>query len=205
MCSSDLKTEFLGEIDWLVDYLKNKPAPKYPFPIDAPRAALGKNVFDTQCAACHASARTGTIIPLNEINTDRGRMDTWSKQAAIEANKVVKDMGIERKGLVEAPLTGYVAQFLDGIWLRAPYLHNGSVPTLTDLLTPPAQRPQTFWRGYDVYDQAHVGFVVQGAAAEAAGTKFDTQLRGNSSAGHDFGTSLTDAEKTALIEYLKSL
>ena len=132
-------------------------------------------------------------------------MDTWSKQAAIEANQVVKDMGIERKGLVEAPLTGYVAQFLDGIWLRAPYLHNGSVPTLTDLLTPPAQRPQNFWRGYDVYDQTRVGFVVQGAAAETAGTKFDTQLRGNSSAGHDFGTQLSADEKAALIEFLKTL
>jgi len=114
-------------------------------------------------------------------------------------------MGIQRKGLVEAPLTGYVAQFLDGIWLRAPYLHNGSVPTLADLLMPPAQRPQLFWRGYDVYDPARVGFVVQGAAAERAGTQLDTRLRGNSSQGHDFGTALPATDKAALLEYLKTL
>ena len=199
------KTEFLGQVDWLVDYLKNKPAPKYPFPIDATRAAQGKTVFDANCASCHASARTGTVVPLSEIGTDRGRIDTWGKQAAIEANKVVSDMGIQRTGLVEAPLTGYVAQFLDGIWLRAPYLHNGSVPTLADLLTPPAQRPQTFWRGYDVYDPARVGFVVQGAAAERAGTQYDTRLRGNGNQGHDFGTALPVQDKAALLEYLKTL
>jgi len=145
------------------------------------------------------------VIPLNEIGTDRGRIDTWSKQAAIEANKTVSDMGIQRKGLVEAPLTGYVAQFLDGIWLRALYLHNGSVPSLADLLTPPAQRPHIFWRGYDVYDPVRVGFVVQGPAAERAGTPYNTRLRGNSSQGHDFGTTLPVQDKAALLEYLKSL
>jgi hypothetical protein len=162
-------------------------------------------VFDANCASCHASARTGTVIPLNEIGTDRGRIDTWGKQAAIEANRVVSDMGIQRKGLVEAPLTGYVAQFLDGIWLRAPYLHNGSVPTLADLLTPPAQRPRTFWRGYDVYDPARGGFIVQGLAAERAGTLYDTRLRGNGSQGHDFGTALPVEDKAVLLEYLKTL
>jgi mono/diheme cytochrome c family protein len=199
------KDDFLKHIDWLVDYLKNKPAPKYPFPIDAARAARGKSVFDANCAACHTSARTGTIVPLAEIGTDRGRIDTWGKLAAIEANKVVKDMGIARKGLVEAELTGYVAQFLDGIWLRAPYLHNGSVPSLADMLTPPAQRPQMFWRGYDVYDPIKVGFVVQGPAAERAGTQFDTRLRGNGNGGHAFGTGLPAGDKSDLIEYLKTL
>jgi mono/diheme cytochrome c family protein len=197
--------DFLGHIDWLVDYLQNTPAPKYPFPIDATRAARGKAVFDANCAACHASALTGTIIPLSEIGTDRGRIDTWGKQAAIEANQVVGDMGIERRGLVEAPLTGYVAQFLDGIWLRAPYLHNGSVPSLADLLTPSAQRPQVFWRGYDVYDPVKVGFVVQGSAAERAGTPLDTRLRGNGNGGHEFGTALPGTDKSALLEYLKTL
>jgi len=47
---------------------------------------------------------------------------------------------------------------LDGIWLRAPYLHNGSVPTLQDLLNPPNERPQTFHRGYDVFDPVKIGF-----------------------------------------------
>jgi mono/diheme cytochrome c family protein len=199
------KKDFLSHIDWLVDYLKNKPAPRYPFPINQAKATRGKLVFDANCARCHASERTGTRIPIAEIGTDPERIGTWNKQAAVEANKVVKDMGIERRGLVEEPLIGYVAQFLDGIWLRAPYLHNGSVPTLRDLLEPPAKRTKVFWRGYDVYDQTNVGFVAQGQAAERIGTRYDTAERSNSSKGHDFGTGLPPADKDALVEYLKTL
>ena len=199
------KKDFLSHIDWLVDYLKNKPAPKYPFPINQTKAAKGKLVFDANCARCHASERTGTRIPIAEIGTDPERIGTWNKKAAVEANKVVKDMGIERRGLVEEPLIGYVAQYLDGIWLRAPYLHNGSVPTLRDLLNPPAQRTKVFWRGYDVYDQVNVGFVSQGKEAERVGTRYDTSARSNSSRGHDFGTGLPTSDKDALVEYLKTL
>jgi hypothetical protein len=114
-------------------------------------------------------------------------------------------MGIERKGLVEEPLTGYVAQYLDGIWLRAPYLHNGSVPTLRDLLKPVNQRPQVFYRGYDLYDPVNVGFVSTGPQAEKVGTMLDVSQRGNGNEGHTFGTDLPDAEKDALVEYLKTL
>lgn len=197
--------DFLAEIDWLRDYLGRKAAPKYPFPIDAALAARGRAVFDAHCAACHAGARVGTVVPLAEVGTDAERIGTWNERAAREANQVVEAMGLERKGLVEAPLTGYVAQFLDGIWLRAPYLHNGSVPTLADLLTPPAQRPRQFWRGYDVYDPARVGFVSQGPAAQKAGSRFDTSQRASGNGGHDFGTGLPAADKAALIEHLKTL
>lgn len=199
------KQAFLGQVDWLLDYLGKLPAPKYPFTIDQARAANGKVLFAQQCGSCHASARMGNVVPLAEIGTDAERIGTWSKDAAIAANKVVKDMGIERPGLVEEPLTGYVAQFLDGIWLRAPYLHNGSVPTLRDLLNAPEQRPTQFYRGYDVYDQARVGFITSGEEAMRTGTLYDTKLRSNGNAGHNFGTALSDADKDALLEYLKTL
>ena len=132
-------------------------------------------------------------------------MDTWNAKAAAEANKVVEDMGIERKGLVEEPLTGYVAQYLDGIWLRAPYLHNGSVPTLYDLLLPPAQRPGRFHRGYDVYDPVRVGYLTTGPEAARAGTLHDTAARANSAQGHDFASGLSDDQRWSLVEYLKTL
>jgi mono/diheme cytochrome c family protein len=199
------KEAFLQQIDWLRDYLRNKPPPKYPFPIDAAKAAAGKALFDAQCAACHASERTGTPIPLVEVGTNRDRIDTWGKDFAVASNKVVRGMGFERKGLVEAPLIGYTAQYLDGIWLRAPYLHNGSVPTLRDLLEPPPSRPRLFYRGYDLYDPQRVGFVATGAEAAKSGTKFDVSQRGNGNEGHDFGTSLPASQKDELVEYLKTL
>ena len=197
--------DFLGHIDWLHEYLSGKPAPPYPFAIDRARAEDGAQLFAERCASCHASTRTGTIIPLAEIGTDRERMDTWNEEAAAEANRVVEEMDIERRGLVEAPLTGYVAQFLDGIWLRAPYLHNGSVPTLYDLLLPPDTRPKRFYRGYNVYDPVKVGYVTAGAEAEHAGTLHDTGERANAAQGHDFGSDLTDDQRWALVEYLKTL
>jgi hypothetical protein len=101
---------------------------------------------------------------------------------------------------------GYVNSPLDGIWLRAPYLHNGSVPTLRDLLKKPDQRPKKFYRGNDVYDWSNVGFKAD--VAEEQGRKFfeyDTAKTGNRNGGHLYGTDLLDDEKNALIEYLKTL
>jgi mono/diheme cytochrome c family protein len=95
------RDDFMGQIDWLVKYLSELQAPKYPFPIQAEQAKTGKAVFDANCAGCHASERTGTRVPVEEVGTDRERLKTWSKQAAIESNKVVRNFGIERRGLVE--------------------------------------------------------------------------------------------------------
>ena len=99
---------------------------------------------------------------------------------------------------------GYVAPFLDGIWLRAPYLHNGSVPSLSELLKPEAQRTGVFFRGYDVYDPVGVGFVAQGAQAARFGERFNAADPGNGDYGHRYGTDLPDGDKAALVEYLKT-
>ncbi len=205
---------FLQQIDWLQKYLSNYPAPKYPFPIDAAKAAAGKVVFDAQCATCHWSDRTGTVMPLEQIGTDRDRIDSWNKDAAIRANDAVKSFGIERRGLVEANPYGYVISFLDGIWLRAPYLHNGSVPSLRDLLKPAADRPKIFYRGFDVYDPLDAGFVSQPEQAARLGipwdevvrvaTPYNVHDRSNGNVGHEFGVTLPQADKDALIEYLKT-
>jgi hypothetical protein len=100
---------------------------------------------------------------------------------------------------------GYVSVALEGLWLRAPYLHNGSVPSLADLLQPVDARPKQFWRGYDLYDPVKVGFVTTGADAQRVGTPYDTSRAGNSNAGHTYGTSLPADSRKALLEYLKTL
>jgi len=197
--------EFLGQVQWLQDYLSAKKPPAYPLPIDAVKADAGKAVFQGECAGCHASDRTGARTPLQGIDTDPERMGTWNKDNARAANRIVSEFGIRRKGLVEEDLVGYNIPFLDGLWLRAPYLHNGSVPSLRDLLSPPEARPKKFWRGYDVYDPVNVGFVATGEAAQRVGSPFDTTLRSNGNGGHVFGTTLPDMQKEALLEYLKTL
>ncbi|MFA5921021.1 MAG: c-type cytochrome [Methylococcaceae bacterium] len=194
-------------------WLMQVPAPKSPFGADqaAPYqvnealAATGKEVFDVNCATCHAAngQRSGTVIPVTEVGTDQHRADMWTAEAAKKYNAYQKehDWGFSHFQNVE----GYVAVLLDGIWLRGPYLHNGSVPSLRDLLKRPEERPSVFYRGYDVLNPVDVGFVSQGEAVEKVGFRYDIKVPGNSNAGHLYGTDLADEQKQALIEYLKTL
>ena len=101
---------------------------------------------------------------------------------------------------------GYANMPLDGLWLRAPYLHNGSVPTLRALLDPQPMRPPVLYIGYDVYDFDNVGFVTIGPDAEKYGWRLDTSVAGNGNGGHEgreYGTELSRDDKDALIQYLK--
>ena len=108
-------------------------------------------------------------------------------------------------------MEGYVAEPLDAIWLKAPYLHNGSVPTLADLLQPVDQRPKTFVRGGTIIDQEKIGFVAPPCVpgrASTAGFCYDTddeKQPGNSRAGHTYGTTLPAQDKKDLIAYLSTL
>ena len=97
----------------------------------------------------------------------------------------------------------YRARPLNGIWATGPFLHNGSVPTLYDLLLPESKRPKVFYVGKHDFDPVKVGPVtIPGRST----SKFDTSLRGNSNKGHDYGTSkMTDDERWALVEYMKTL
>ena len=90
------------------------------------------------------------------------------------------------------------------MWLRAPYLHNGSVPNVRELLQPAARRSSVYQRGCDVYDQKNLGFVSNVANQNGRALfDFDTTQRGNSNSGHEYGVDLPDKEKEALLEYLK--
>jgi mono/diheme cytochrome c family protein len=97
----------------------------------------------------------------------------------------------------------YSARPLAGIWATAPYLHNGSVLTLYDLLLPGAKRPTTFYVGTREFDPVHVGYVNQQNSQRPF--QFDTTKPGNSNLGHEYGTNLSEDQKLDLIEFLKSL
>jgi hypothetical protein len=105
-----------------------------------------------------------------------------------------------------APSYAYESRVLEGIWAAAPYLHNGSVPTLAELLKPAAQRVSAFQVG-PAYDVQNVGLAVQQSKFDYRLQTTDCSARdsGNSRCGHEYGTGLADTEKRALLEYLKSL
>ncbi len=211
------------------DWLMKLPPPRYPLPIDSTLARRGQAVFETACAECHASGRNnrlGTVIPLEEIGTDAERANAWTREAADSANRAVRHLaGIDRTPMGKPDRPGYIALQLDGLWLRGPYLHNGSVPTVRALLDPEDRRPASFYRGYDVLDRFNMGFIAARCAGDNAslpaapvagtsvwgcmpsdeGWRYDTSLRGNSNHGHRYGTTLGSDQKNALIEYLKTL
>jgi hypothetical protein len=193
------------------EYLMNLPPPKYPLPINAALAAQGEPVYKANCAQCHEPGGPRTLHPidLKEVGTDPHRSESWT-QSQVDS---WKKMAAEYKRKYGATWTfdsfeknnGYVAVLLDGVWLRGPYLHNGSVPSLRDLLNPPDQRPKTFYRGYDVFDGKNVGFVSNVASWEGQPFfLYDTSLPGNGNNGHLYGTTLPANEKEALLEYLKT-
>jgi mono/diheme cytochrome c family protein len=201
---------------WLADFsdktekwLEDLSPPAWPFtrthPINAPLADEGKKIYSRDCASCHEprGERTNKVIPIMEIGTDPEDVSAWSKQAADALARRLKELGVNDASTTES--YGYVAAPLDGIWLRAPYLHNGSVPNLRDLLNAPEKRTRLFYRGHDVLDPINVGFIVSGQEAKESGFLFDTTVRGNGNGGHMYGVDLQEAEKEALLEYLKTL
>ena len=145
----------------VMNYISDLKAPKYPYPIDDRLAAAGAPIYTSLCADCHemGGKRTGTVIPLAEIGTDRHRLDMWTANSAEAYNAY--GAGHDWKFSHFRKTEGYTAMPLDGVWLTAPYLHNGSVPALSDLFDLPENRPKQFWRGYDLYDPARVGFVTR--------------------------------------------
>lgn len=216
------------------EWLLKKEPPPYPFAINQERSAQGSALYAQYCASCHgkngrdfAGEHVGKVAPIAVIGTDRHRLDSYTEELATAQNTLYA--GYPWRFSHFRKTFGYVNMPLDGIWARGPYLHNGSVPTMRDLLNPAAERPTVFYRGYDVYDQEKMGFVSAVERFNDDGTskndpknpqryfRFETETRvgatprerneGNSNAGHEgvaYGTLLTPEEKDALVEYLKT-
>jgi hypothetical protein len=199
------------------EFLLSIQPPKYPLPINAALADQGETLFVANCARCHGTygehwTYPNKIIPIDKIGTDRKRFDGLSRKFGEYYNR--SWFAEEYKS---QPSAGYQAPPLDGIWATAPYFHNGSVPTVYGVLNSKA-RPALYTRSYrtdlDVYDPANLGWKVDllDKAPDAAKTPsiemrkvYDTTKPGRSNAGHTYGDELTDAERRAVIEYLKTL
>ena len=99
----------------------------------------------------------------------------------------------------------YKARPLNGIWATPPYLHNGSIPNLHELLLPQSERSSEFYLGSREFDPEKVGYVSTPSDSDVPQFKFDTTLKGNSNQGHEYGVDLKDGEKSELLEFLKTL
>jgi hypothetical protein len=198
-------------------YLLTIEPPKYPLPINSKLAGKGETVFKNHCSRCHGTygekwTYPNKIVPIDEIGTDRRRFDGITRKFSEYYNK---SWFAEDYKALESD--GYQAPPLDGIWATAPYLHNGSVPTIYNLLNSKT-RPKFFTRSYqtdqDAYDPTKLGWKVQ-VLAEAPDPKktpgnklrkvYDTTQPGRGNGGHTYGDKLNEEERMTVIEYLKTL
>jgi hypothetical protein len=188
----------------VTDFLLDLRPPAFPFPIDQTKAARGKAIYERQCASCHVfgSPHTGQVTPIEFVRTDPHRLDSFT-EALVDRFHTFTTPPFQFDAYRKT--NGYSNTPLDGVWARAPYLHNGSVPTLWDLLEPVEKRPAEFYTGYNVYDPKEVGFITSGLEAEREGFKYEICLPGNSNVGHTFGADLKDNDKWDLIEFMKTL
>jgi hypothetical protein len=190
------------------------PPMPYPYDVDGQAAKRGSELYQAYCASCHTAGNASIFA---KAGTDANRANIWSPFTVAALGGVLRSACTDAVTCNHAdgtplsadeilkPTGGYMAVPLDGIWARAPYLHNGSVPTLDALLT--RDRPTTFWRGNVNYDQVKVGFVTTSGVG-----LFDTTRSGHSNAGHDTAEFLGDIDwknqtnkRRDLLEYLKTL
>jgi len=192
-------------------FLKKLEAPSYPNKINIQQAQIGEKIFVTTCSKCHGTyGEKGTypnlLIPASIIQTDsllfksnyqNPQFINWFNQSWFAQGENPAKL---------SPSNGYVAPPLDGVWITAPYLHNGSVPNLEAVINSKI-RP-TYW-GKDfknpTYDTKQLSWKYTIYDAAVNKTVYNTTLNGYSNKGHYFGDQLSNEERKALIEYLKTL
>ncbi len=178
--------------------------PHYPYTVDQTLAKRGATHFAAQCASCHTGPENDQRLhAVAEVGTDPLRANFFNQKQADGFNRFLAELelqGYKRPAEPGVRTTGkYFAPSLGGVWARSPYLHNGSVRTMAELLSAPNERAKTFHRGSTRFDPAVMGYTDEGAYI------FDTSTPGNSRAGHAYGTKLSPNEKRELVEYLKTL
>lgn len=216
---SSVVKSYLPKIHQAEDVLGDILPPKYPFAINAGKAGLGKMVYERSCQKCHGTyERDGNHlavfqapkhIPFHVVKTDEDRLlgndpQFYQLVATNPLNDIIQSTNLPK---------GYFAPRLEGVWARFPYLHNGSVPTIYELISEPGSRSKMFSLTNagekSRFDEKNLGLtnVVIAEENKTARSTYDTSKPGHSNQGHYFESfkTLTVEDKYSLIEYLKTL
>ncbi len=201
-------------------YLSSLRPPNYEGAIDNGLAEQGRVVFNNNCAECHGTYSSDQTIPypnrripIEELGTDPVRLTALTVAGRSKyANSWFAHAGTAREHKTVVDPDGYVAPPLDGIWASPPYFHNGSVPTLWHVLNP-KDRPAVWRRTTEEIDPQRVGFQIEVVDRVPLGepdvavrrSYFDTRRFGKSNAGHAYPDRLSEDQKWAVLEYLKTL
>jgi hypothetical protein len=204
-------------------FIRTVEAPRYPFAIDRKLAEQGRQVFVDNCSRCHGTydkdgSYPNKIVPLGTIGTDRTLAEGMTEPLFEHFNQswFAQEIGQDGKKIQAMNNKGYQAPPLDGVWATAPYFHNSSAPTVYHVLNS-AARPKYFTRSYrtgkDDYDTAKLGWKIT-VLSDAPSTSlsgyaqrkiYDSTQPGRANTGHTFGDKLSEPERMAVIEYLKTL
>ncbi len=201
----------------VLTYIESIQPPKFPHAINLQLAEKGRLAFNDHCSRCHGTYGAGpeqhyaeVVVPIDDIGTDRVRLDALSsKHREAYGQSWFAHYGEQETW--DSP-EGYVAPPLDGIWASPPYFHNGSVPTLWHVLHP-EDRPVVWTRTATEMDTNRIGLMIQELDRVPKHVRkmadkrhyFDTRKFGKSADGHDYPNELNEAEKDAVLEYLKTL
>jgi len=192
-------------------YILTLKPKRYPYPLDSSLIQKGNQLFEKNCSSCHGRSGEkefypGKIVDGHVVGTDSllwkyyvlfPEYAAWFNRswfAATEPAAFIK------------PQAGYMAPPLDGIWLTAPYFHNGSVPTLEAVLNS-SLRPRYWKRNFNEprYDYKKTGWRYKELNSPGNKQVYNTDIPGYGNYGHYFSDGLTHEERNALLEYLKTL
>ena len=192
-------------------YINSIKPPRYPNPLNKTMVKQGGILFVQNCSKCHGSYGNdgkfpNLLIPESEIQTDSAlyKSNYQSYQFIEWFNSSWFAQGDHPARL--EPFNGYIAPPLDGVWITAPYLHNGSVPDLESLLNS-RERPVYWSRDFDnpEYDYNKLGWKYKVVTEPGGTTIYNTRLTGYGNYGHYYGDKFNNRERKAIIEYLKTL
>ena len=216
----DQADSIFNQFSDVIAWLNQITPPSYPLEIDGDRSNRGQLIFEMRCSQCHGTYSTdpsqeiypNLLIALSEVGTDPVYA-TELYESPYLAQWINQGWYNEEPHSMSAfPLLGYIAPPLDGIWSTAPYFHNGSVPTLKDVLRP-STRPTRWKRNLSSseYDLTNIGWPYTEVESldflEEADriNVYDTTLRGYGNQGHLYSEDLSEEECLDLLEYLKNL
>lgn len=205
--AADVRSHF-GDV---LAYIYSLQPPPYPRAVNPELAMRGRDVFDRQCSGCHGTYGEGgtypnLLVPGNIINTDSA-LYLANQQASPFLAWFTKSWFAQGENPARlVPFAGYIAPPLDGVWITAPYLHNGSVPTIEAVLCSKL-RPAYWSRNFDSsqYDYDHLGWQYVQHQQPDGKNVYNTTLKGYGNYGHYFGDALSEQERKAVMEYLKTL
>ncbi len=192
-------------------YITTLEPPAYPYPIDTKAAEKGKTIYLKNCATCHGTYGRNEryperLVPGRIIGTDSLMLKYYAAYPEFEKWFNQSWFATSPSPALIRPQAGYVAPPLDGVWITAPYFHNGSVPTIVAVLNSKI-RPRYWKRSFnkEKYNYQQLGWKYQTLSSAGGKKTYNTDIPGYGNYGHYFGDELNDQERKDLIEYLKTL